>query len=107
MDREHVDEIIQFFEAVKARPLMYFGKFDTEAVLLFTHGFYMSLSIAKQTFPSLEIQKDASKNRGWNFNALGITPHMKQKELSDEEMVKELISVEIEAWKIFRERLEN
>lgn len=38
----------------------------------------------------------------WEF-----VPHMKEKGLSDEEMVKELISVEIEAWKIFHDRLEN
>lgn len=86
---------------------MYYGKYDTDAVIVFTHGFYMSLTITNQTFPSLDIQKEAARNLGWNFNALGIVPHMKQKGLSDEEMVRELISVEIGAWKILRDRLEK
>ena len=105
MKREVIDKIIDFFEAVRARPLMYFGINDTNAVIIFTDGFYMSLSITNQSFPSLDIKKEASKNRGWNFNALGIIPHIKEKGMLDEEMVRELISVEIEAWKIFRESL--
>lgn len=107
MDKAHIDKIIEFFEAVKVRPTMYFGKYDTEAFRIFTHGFYMSLSITKQSFPNLEMRKVAAKTRGWNFNALGIIPDMKEKELSNEDMVKELISVEIETWKIFRNSLEK
>lgn len=86
---------------------MYFGKYDTDVVNIFTHGLYMSLSITNQSFPNLDIRVKAAKNCGWHFNALGIIPDMKKKELSDEEMVKELISVEIETWKIFRDSLEN
>lgn len=107
MNKASVDKIVEFFEAVKARPLMYFGKYSTDSVIAFTYGFYMSLSITDQPFPDLDTQKKASKNRGWNFNALGIVPHMKEKGLSDKEMVRELISVEIEAWKIFRDNLEK
>lgn len=107
MNKEHIDKFIEFFEAVKARPIIYFGKFDTDAVILFTHGFYESLSIIDESFPSLDIHKEASKVRGWNFNALGVVPDLKKKGLSNEEMVKELISVEIEAWKIFRNSFEN
>jgi len=107
MNSEYIDKIIEFFKAVKTRPIMYFGKYETDAVEIFTHGFYMSLSITNQSFPDLEIRKEASKNRGWNFNAMGIVPHMKKKGLSDEEMVRELISVEIETWKVFRKSLEN
>jgi hypothetical protein len=93
MDGEHTDKFIEFLEAVLARPLMYFGKYDTNVVTVFTHGLYMSLSITNQSFPSLDIRKEASKNRGWHFNALGIIPDMKKKGLSDEEMVRELVSV--------------
>jgi len=107
MSKEYIDKFIEFFEAALARPLIYFGKHDTDAVVIFTHGLYMSLSITNQIFPSLEICREAAKNCGWHFNALGIIPDMKKKGLSDEEMVKELILVEIETWKIFRDKLEK
>ena len=107
MDRECIDKFIKFFEAILARPLMYFGKYDIDAVNHFTDGFYMSLGITSQPSPNLDIRKEASKNLGWHFNALGIIPDMKKKGLSDEEMVKELILVEIETWKIFRDKLEK
>jgi hypothetical protein len=107
MSREYIDKFIELFEAVWARPLMYFGKYDTDAVVLFTHGLYMSLSLTNHSFPALEIYREVSKNRGWHFNALGIVPDMKAKGLSNEEMVKELVSVEIEVWKTFRNNFEE
>ena len=107
MDSEYTDKFIEFFEEVLARPLMYFGKNDADAVIIFTHGLYTSLYITNHSFPSEEIYREVSKNRGWHFNALGIIPDMKKKGLSDEEMVKELISVEIEAWKVFRDSSEK
>lgn len=72
MNREIIDKIIDFFEAVKVRPLIYFGKYDTSVTNVFTDGFYMALIITNLTFPSLEIRQISAKNRGWNFNALGI-----------------------------------
>ena len=74
MNKKHIDKFIEFFEAVKVHPLMYFGKYDTDVVTIFTHGLYMSLSITDQSFPSIDIHKVAAKNLGWHFNALGIIP---------------------------------
>ncbi len=107
MNKELASKIIEAFENVLARPLMYFGKYDTDVVIAFTHGFYMSLNITNQSSPSLDAKIFAAKNRGWKFNALGIIPHMKEKKLTSEEMVKELILLEIETWKLFRNTLEN
>jgi hypothetical protein len=107
MNREYIDKFIKLFEEVLSCPIMYFGKYDTDAVVLSTQGLYMSLSITNHSFPNEKIYREVSKNRGWHFNALGIIPDMKAKGLSNEEMVKELVSVEIEAWKIFRDGLEK
>lgn len=107
MDTKYIDKFIKFFEKMLACPVMYFGKYDTDSVVLYIQGLYVSLSMTNHSFPDEKIYREVSKNRGYHFNALGIIPDMKKKDLSNEEMVKELISVEIEAWKVFRNNLEK
>ena len=107
MEKEQINKYIEFIEPMLIRPLMYFGKYDTDVVTVYFHGMYDSLKITNQSFPNSEIHQQAAKNLGWNYNALGIVPHMNEKNLTNEEMVKELVSLEIEAWKIFRDNLEK
>lgn len=107
MDKELAGKFINFFEEMLPRPIIYFGKHDTDAVVLYIQGLCMSLNITNHSFPDEKIYREVSKSRGWHFNALGIVPDMKKKNLSDEEMVKELVSVEIETWKVFCDRLEK
>lgn len=105
MDNEHIDEFVDFFELVLARPLMYLGKYDDHAIYLLIYGFHMALSITNHTFPNREIYAEIYKSRNWHFNALGAVADMRKQGLSDEKIVKELIEIEIEAWKTLRDGL--
>ncbi len=44
--------------------------------------------------------------RGWKLTQFGAVNEMKEKGLSDEEIVKELTLVELGVWKAFRDNLE-
>ncbi len=85
-------------EGLRRRPEMYIiGKNNVEALLSFLYGMFTLCShltgFDRSTF--LEI----AKRRGWQESPRGVVPSMREAGLSEEEIVKELIEIEIAAYK--------
>ncbi len=108
MKSEEVENIIKLCEAILARPSMYFGNSnDYSAVIHFTSGLYSALDAINQLSPTYPNRQEIYKMRGWEFTQFGAANEMKEKGLSNEEIVKELTLVELKVWKAFRDNLEK
>ncbi len=108
MKREEVKNIIKLYEAVLMRPSMYFGNSrDYSAVIHFTSGLYSALVATNQSSPTYPNRQEIYKMQGWEFTQFGAVNEMKEKGLSDEEIVKELTLVELKVWKSFYDNLEQ
>lgn len=107
MKHGEVENIIKIYEAILARPSMYFGTSrDYSAVIHFTTGFYQSLTATNQFSPTYINRQEIYKLRGWKSTQFGAVDEMKEKGMSDEEIVKELTLVELKVWEAFRDNLE-
>lgn len=107
MKREEVENIIRIYEAILARPSMYFGNSnDYSAVIHFTSGFYSALVATNQSSPTYPNRQAIYKMRGWEFTQFGAVNEMKERGLCNEEIVKELTLVELKVWEAFRDNLE-
>src|SRR5215203_1010802 len=100
MDVQRIDLIIERLEAVRERPMMYLGELDRTRVTAFFHGFYLALGIYEKQTPGLDLLRSAYSAGGWNFNAMGPIPDMISKGLSPTEIVDEMISAQIDSWKL-------
>ena len=102
MNSDTCDKIVEFFEVVRARPVMYTGKSSdyTRMIQLIT-GFYLALEITNQKAPNPDDVTSAYLNRGWKAAYFGAVEEMKAKEMDGDEIVRELLSVEIDLWRDF------
>jgi len=93
-----VEEIIERLEVISLRPTSWVANLDQ--ALGFLHGLQMACSIAGLKCGYDDVYRDVAIERGWIWLvASGALPSMKEKGLSDLEIIKELLSIEIEAWK--------
>lgn len=101
MEQEKIERIIEQLENIKTRPAMCIGNTeDVEALIHFFHGYSAAIFIIEgDRMPTLDVYHETQRRRGWQISALGIVPEMKEKGFSDAEIVQELITIEIEAWK--------
>jgi hypothetical protein len=101
MEREKIERIIEQLENIKSRPASFIGNAgDEEALIHFFHGYSAAIFIIEgERMPILDVYHKIHKRKGWQINALGIAPQMKEKGFSGVEIVQELITIEIEAWK--------
>ena len=107
-----INRVIEYLEYVLLRPGMYFGtRLDVDSLTIFLTGFYSSFSVAGLGLfetPRDETYKAVVEERGWEMSAVrGIWHSMQAKGLSEEDVFREVLTVEIEAWKKRLEALER
>jgi hypothetical protein len=108
MKVEEVENVIKLYEAILARPSMYFGNSeDYSAVIHFTAGFYSALVATNQSSPTYPNREEIYKMRGWEFTQFGAVNEMKEKGFSNEEIIKELTLIELKVWEAFRNNLKE
>jgi hypothetical protein len=89
------DEILRFLEAFRKRKPMYIGKVEVRAAELFLAGFLAGCGACG--FPgSWEKWRDAAAARGWKRSPLGPVPEMRDRGMSEEEIIDELITIHAE-----------
>jgi hypothetical protein len=95
---------LQILKSAQQRKAMYLRQVTTVDAENFLAGFTIGCSIFGIQVP-VEFYAQATQARGWRFNALGATPEMLAKGLSDEKIVEELFAIEIKAWELMLEAL--
>ena len=107
MEHETCNKIIEYFEAVQARPAMYTGKsYDYAWMIQLVSGFRHALEVTGLIEFSFDELKKAYAKRGWNEAYFGAVEEMKSKGLEGDAIVRELLAVELEFWRDFSNRID-
>lgn len=89
---------------------MYFGaKDDFISAQSYLYGVqhvgFLLLDLNASTYSNN--RGDIVNKRGHRYSPRGVSTELKYEGLNDEEIVQELLQIEIEVWKLYREKLEK
>ena len=93
---EVVEGIIAWFENVRSRPQMFFPSLTPGII---GSGLYMFQMAFRHLAYDIEPDIDVAIQRGWERNALGPVYQMRQRGMTDEQIVDEFLVIEIETWR--------
>jgi hypothetical protein len=105
VDLQIIRGIIEWFENIKTRPQMFYGENDNP--WLVENGMYWFHMAFTHLGYNFQPKENEIVKRNLHKNSLGLSHQLKNKELSNEEIVKEIIDIEIENWKQLLKELEN
>ena len=98
-------KLSEVFEAIRERPIIYFGKMDSERATCFLHGFYCGFGAASEiNLNVVEARNKILKTRGWKVPSVYLEKEMERKGMSDEEIINELLEIEIETWRLVEQQ---
>ena len=110
MEQEKINKIIEFLEQVLKYPKQNFGKDDDVEI---THSFLVGIRYATfflfdlDSYSIVSIMGEAITRRGHKFTPRGSLQDLKDEGYENTQIVIELIKIEIDFWKTFRESLEK
>ena len=105
IDTETIQKIIAWLENVKTRPQKFFGAIEPESVENGLYWFQMAFVNLDYNFPP---SKGFAAKRGLGENTMKLSEQLKKRDLSDAEIVEEILDIEINFWKQFLvERIES
>lgn len=90
------NEALTFLENLSRRPGMYMGTSEVKRVESYLEGFWAGCAVGGLVVPD-EIHVAVAKSRGWKSSAYGIVPSMREKSLTNEEILAELIAVAMDS----------
>jgi hypothetical protein len=96
-----VDRILEILGSARERKPMYLGTVDVASAESFLNGFLIGCFACGLEVP-LEIQEQATIERGWPWYASRPIPEMRERGLSEEQIVDELFAIQIAAWEMCR-----
>ena len=97
IDEKIIENIIEWFENIKTRPQMFYGKNDPKLVENGMYWFRMAFVHLGYISPS----RNEMVKRKLNQGAKNLETQLRERGLSEEEIVSEIIDIEIEDWKQF------
>jgi|RhiMetdeSRZDD1v2_1073273.scaffolds.fasta_scaffold157749_2 hypothetical protein len=96
-----IPEMIRTLEFVKEKPHMFVADNPVTSMECFLFGF-RSGCYANTDINSLKHKNtidEVTIERGWHFSPVPVSIEMRKRGLSDEEIIEELLTIEIEAWR--------
>ena len=108
MEKEKFNKIIEYLEQVLKYPAMHFGAIDAveraESFLIgIRYATFFLFDLDNHSITS--IYDDVLIKRDHRFSASGILRELKYEGYENTQIVKELIEIEIDFWKIVRDGL--
>lgn len=104
---DHKKNVLDQLDAISKRPAMYFGSEENVASAeSYLHGYNAALSVTLtgDYHGISDLYGETMIQRGWKWSAAGVTHQMREKGLSDKEIVAELIQIELQCFKQFFDR---
>ena len=89
------DKLISQLREVQKRPEMYIGDLDSRSMRSFLVGYLVAQSALGVREAGLDRHK-IIESRGWKVRAVGPVPEMRERGLTEREIVTELIEIEID-----------
>jgi hypothetical protein len=105
-----IDKYIEELESMLEGSRLYFHPYTLKTVEIYFHGFNRSILISNDLIKFDDLiyaQRDAIIIRGWSSNSLERLEDMRKKRMSEEEIIKEFIKIQIEMWRILEKNNET
>jgi hypothetical protein len=90
-----VDEVLDLLDHMSKRPAAYVRRLGVDTIESYLNGLISGLVLSGFNIPEGAFEA-AAKSRGWERRATGIVWHMREKKLTDEQIIQELIAVAAE-----------
>lgn len=97
-------KIVELLEKVKGRTALYFWPIAPEMAVSFLNGFYLCFqNLTEGNHEFNEYKQKVLYSRGWQVPSIVLRIQMEEKGFTAEQMVNEIFTIEIEAWKLFEQ----
>ena len=100
-----VEKLIAELHLMLPRPILWIGETNVNATQIYLRGMRLALE-AMGIRSSSDTHIQAIESRGWEFSAIGAVADMQKHNLSEEQMVQELLLIEIKMLEIVAAGLE-
>ena len=104
LERSDIERILYALENMRQRQPMYLEAVNIEAMVNFIHGFNLGIFTLGFKIPDM-VYEQAYKQRGWEYTARGAWQDMRDRGLSEETIMDELLAVEMDAWRLLDEKI--
>lgn len=94
--------IITDLQRIKERVRSYISPATPEMLACYLSGLKRGYMLGRDiSFDDyLRANEEATKSRGWEFRAISVSMEMREKGISEEEIIREQLNVEIDTWRI-------
>ena len=94
-----LDDVLKLLGRFAARTGMYVQPVEVATVQSYLHGLETGCALGGLAV-SREVYLQAAAARGWKFRATGIVWHMRAKGFDDAAVIRELVAVQSEAFRL-------
>jgi hypothetical protein len=95
--------VIEHLEAMRERPILYIGRMEHELMERLLWGFKIGCFAAGDVDDGfekhLEVSRQVIAEHGWEVLAISPSREMKERDLSEEAIIDELLAIEIDIWR--------
>ena len=105
----HIDVMKETLRSFRDRRPMYIYPVDVQNAENFLLGFrigYFSAEEGKQPGSWMDLWREILNERGWKESAIGPVVQMRDKAMTDEEIIQELVAIEIALLEKIQQTLE-
>jgi hypothetical protein len=101
-----IDRIISDLEEIKKRPNMYIQPVLSDMLVCFLNGLERGVLLSEKSLTFHEIaqaRQEANQIRGWKNIPRNASHEMRERNICEIDIIKELVEIEIEMWKLLQE----
>jgi hypothetical protein len=98
---QEAQKVVELLREVRRRPPVWLGGYSPDSLIHFLHGVNAAVGVF-----GLRVDRYLGSSygqviteRGWEHLAVAPVDEMRERGLSDQEIVQELLTIEIETWK--------
>ena len=102
--QEMIAKLIEQLKLALTRPALFMGETTVNAAISFLNGMGLACH-AVGIAPTLDTKREAVKSRGWEFGPTGGLAYMREANLTEEQIVQELLRIEIKMLELVAEGL--
>lgn len=104
MANAQIDSLIELLAQVRQHVRMYLHPLDGTSALNFVHGTRAAALTLVAVGDVRDAWWEAQAAHGYAQRATGPLPQMEKRGLTDEQMADEILAIEIDMWRILRDR---
>jgi hypothetical protein len=96
-----INHLLKVLHSVRDRNSMYFRPVDVVAAENFLNGFITGVASCGLEVP-IEIRESTTLERGWKWYAARPVDDMRNRGLTEDQIIDEILTIEIAAWRVYK-----